>query len=285
MIAVTGATGHLGRLVVDALLERGVPPSEIVAAVRSPEKASDLAARGVQVRRADYTEPATLDAAFEGVDRLLLVSSSEVGQRVAHHRHVIEAARHAGVGFVAYTSLLRADTSPMRLAEEHRATEALIRASGIPFAFLRNGWYTENYTGTLAQTLAHGGMIGSAGEGRVSAAPRADYAEAAAAVLTGDGHEGQTYELGGDDAFTMAELADEIGRQSGTEVVYRDLPEDEYARTLAGFGLPEAAAAIFADADARLAEGHLSTDSGDLRRLLGRPTTPMADVVARSLPS
>lgn len=285
MIAVTGATGQLGRLVIESLLRRGVSPSELVAVVRSPEKAADLAARGVAVRRADYAEPDALATAFEGVDRLLLISSSEVGQRLAHHRNAVEAATRAGVGRLVYTSILRAGTSPMRLAEEHRATEELIRASGLPFTLLRNGWYTENHTRTLAQVLEHGTMLGSAGEGRVSAAPRADYAEAAAAVLIGDGHEGRVYELGGDEAFTMAALAAEITRQSGTEVVYRDLPEGEYARMLVGFGVPEPAAAVFADADARLAEGHLYVDSGDLSRLLGRPTVPMAETVAHSLAS
>lgn len=285
MIAVTGATGHLGRLVIDALLERGTDPSEVVAAVRSPEKAADLAARGVHVREADYTKPDTLASAFGGVDRLLLISSSEVGQRLAHHRNVVEAAKRAGVGFLAYTSILRAATSPMRLAEEHRATEELVRESGIPFAFLRNGWYTENYTEQLGPALEHGALLGSAGEGLVSAATRADYAAAAAAVLMGDGHEGAVYELAGDDAFTMAELAAEVSRQSGTPVAYRDLPENEYARALVGFGLPEPFAAVLADSDRGIAAGHLYEDGGDLRRLIGRPTTPMPDAVASALAS
>ncbi len=282
MIAVTGATGHLGRLVVEDLLERGVTPSEIVAAVRSPEKAADLAARGVTVREADYTKPDTLETAFEGVDKLLLVSSSEVGQRLGHHTNVIEAAQQAGVGLLVYTSLAFADTSPMMLASEHKATEALIRESGLPFVILRNGWYTENYTGTLAQTLESGAIVGSAGEGRVSAATRADYAAAAAAVLTGEGHEGAVYELGGDDAFTMAELAAEITRQSGTEVVYRDMPAEEHVRTLVGFGLPENVASLLADFDAAIAQDYLLVESGDLRRLIGRPTTPLADAVAEA---
>lgn len=283
MIAVTGATGHLGRLVIENLLERDVASSEIVAVVRNPEKAADLAAQGVKVREADYTEPDTLEAAFAGVDRLLLISSSEVGQRFAHHRNAVEAAKKAGVGFLAYTSITRADTSPMSLASEHRATEELIRASGIPFTLLRNGWYTENYTGTLAQALEHGVTLGSAGEGRVSAAPRADYAEAAAAVLTSEGHEGKIYELGGDEAFTMRDYAAAVSKQSGKEIVYRDLTEAEYAQALTGFGLPDAYAATLADADARLAEGHLYVDSGDLRRLIGRPTTPLADAIAAAL--
>jgi len=283
MIAITGATGHLGRLVVEDLLDRGVAPSEIVAAVRSPEKAADLAARGVTVREADYTKPGTLETAFQGVDRLLLVSSSEVGQRLGHHANVIEAAQRAGVGLLVYTSLAFADTSPMMLAAEHKATEALIRESGLPFVILRNGWYTENYTGSLAQTLQNGAIVGSAGEGRVSAATRADYAAAAAAVLTGEGHEGSVYELGGDDPFTMAELAAEIARQSGTEVVYRDMPTEEHVRTLVGFGLPESVAALLADFDAAIAQDYLLVESGDLRRLIGRPTTPLADAVAEAI--
>lgn len=283
MIAVTGATGHLGRLVIDHLLRRGAEPSEVVAAVRSPAKAADLAERGVVVREADYTKPDTLGPAFDGVDRLLLISASDVGRRAAQHRNVIEAAQGAGVGLLAYTSVAHADASPLMLAAEHRETEAAIRASGLPFVLLRNGWYTENYTGTLAQTLQQGAILGSAGDGRVSAAPRNDYAEAAAAVLTTDGHEGAVYELGGDDAFSMAELAEEITRQSGTDVVYRDLPPEEYERALVGFGLPDAAAALLRDFDEAIAEGALLVESGDLRRLIGRPTTPLADAVADAL--
>lgn len=283
MIAVTGATGHLGRLVVQDLLDRGIAPSELVAAVRSPEKASDLAERGVEVREADYTKPDTLASAFAGVDRLLLVSSSEVGQRVAHHRNVVDAAQETGVGFLAYTSILRADTSPMQLAAEHKATEALIREAGLPFAFLRNSWYIENYTEQLDRALERGALIGSADEGRISGATRADYAAAAAAVLTGEGHEGAVYELGGDDAFTMDELAEEITRQSGTEVVYRDLPAEAYAQTLVDAGLPEPYAAVLADSDRGIAEGHLYTERDDLRRLIGRPTTPLSDAIAEAL--
>ena len=285
MIAVTGATGHLGRLVVDALLEQGVEPSEIVAAVRSPEKAADFSDRGVEVRKADYTLPDTLGAAFAGVDRLLLISSSEVGQRVTHHRNVVNAAKQAGVDFLAYTSMLRADTSPMQLAAEHKETEELVRASGLPFAFLRNGWYIENYTDNLQQTLERGALIGSADGGRISGATRADYAAAAATVLTSEGHEGAIYELGGDEAFTMSDLAAEVTRQSGTEVVYRDLPAEEYARALEEAGLPGPYAAVLADSDEGAAEGHLYVESGDLRRLIGRPTTPLADAVAAALPA
>lgn len=283
MIAVTGATGHLGRLVVQDLLDRGVAPSDIVAAVRSPEKASDFADRGVDVREADYTKPDTLESAFVGVDRLLLISSSEVGQRVEHHRNVVNAAKQTGVDFLAYTSMLRADTSPMQLATEHKATEEWIRDSGLPFAFLRNGWYIENYTEQLDRVLERGALIGCADEGRISGATRADYAAAAAAVLTGEGHEGAVYELGGDEAFTMAELAAEITAQSSTEVVYRDLPAEEYTQALVDSGLPEPYAAVLADSDQGVAEGYLYTESDDLRRLIGRPTTPLTDAVAAAL--
>lgn len=282
MIAVTGATGHLGRLVIENLLERGVAAGEIVALARSPEKARDLAARGVQVRAADYTQPDTLTAALQGVEKLLLVSANELGQRAAQHRNVVDAARGAGVGLLAYTSILNADTSGMQLAAEHNASEEIIRASGIPFVLLRNGWYLENYTGNLASTLEHGALLGSADEGRVSAASRADYAAAAAEVLTGSGHENQTYELGGD-AFTLPELAETISRESGRPVEYKNLPEEAFAGVLASFGLPEPFARMLADSDRGIARGELSTDRDDLRRLIGRaPTTP-AEAVATAL--
>lgn len=283
MIAVTGATGNLGRLVVHDLLDRGIPPREIVAAVRSPERASDLAERGVEIREADYSEPDTLNAAFEGIDRLLLISSPALGERLSHHRNVVDAAEANGVGFLAYTSILRAGTSPLKLAAEHRETEEYIRESGLPFTFLRNGWYIENYTEQLDHALEQGALIGSAGDGRISGAARADYAAAAAAVLAGDGHEGEVYELGGDRAFTMDELAAEITEQSGIEVDYHDLPPEEYRKALVDAGLPDARAEAFADADQGIAEGHLFTESEDLRRLIGRPATPMPEAVEDAL--
>ena len=283
MIAVTGATGQLGRLVVKNLLERGVEPARIVALVRSPEKAQDLAARGIQVRRADYAEPETLGTALEGVERLLLISSNEVGARVEQHRNVVKAAQEAGVKLLAYTSSPKADTSTMQLAGDHRATEESIRASGIPFVFLRNSWYLENYTGNLSSALEHGALLGSAGQGRVSAATRADFAAAAAAVLTGSRHENRVYELGGDQAFTMAELAGIIAEESGRPVEYRDLPEEAYVDALVGFGVREGFARALAESDGALARGELFTDSGDLSRLIGRPTTSPRDAVAFAL--
>lgn len=283
MIAVTGATGNLGRLVVNDLLDREVSPSEIVAAVRSPEKASDLAERGVEVREADYTKPETLDAAFKDIDRLLLISSNAVGEREEQHKNVVDAAEANGVEFFAYTSMLRADTSPMQLASEHEATEEYIQASDLSFTFLRNGWYIENYTEQLDQALERGAFLGSASNGRISGATRADYAAAAATVLTGTGHEEEIYELGGDEAFTMNDLAEEVTKQSGTEVVYRDLSPAEYERALVEAGVPEAQAAVFADSDRGIAEGHLYTESDDLHQLIGRPSTPLEDAVADAL--
>jgi NAD(P)H dehydrogenase (quinone) len=282
-IVVTGATGHLGRLVVEALLARGVPAGEIVAAGRSTDRLADLADRGVQVRRIDFTDPATLAEAFAGADRVLLVSSSEVGQRAAQHRNAIDAARDAGVTLLAYTSIAHADTTTMLLAAEHQATEAYLRESGVPFTLLRNGWYLENYTEQLPVTLEHGAILGSAGDGRVSAATRADYADAAAAVLTGEGHAGKAYELGGDRSFTMPELAAEITRQTGTDVTYRDLPVEEYTKVLVGAGLPEPAAAVFADSDRGVGRGELLVESGDLSGLTGRPTTSLTDALAAAL--
>ncbi|WP_322755774.1 SDR family oxidoreductase [Frankia sp. Cas3] len=283
MITVTGATGHLGRLVVEELLRSGVPADEIVAAVRSPHKAADLAERGVQVREADYTKPETLATAFAGTDKLLLVSSNEVGQRVAQHRNVVDAAVQAGVSLIVYTSVLYAQTSGIALAAEHKATEDVIRASGLAYVFLRNGWYIENYTENLAPAFEHGAILGSAGAGRVSGATRADFAAAAAAVLAGEGHAGTVYELGGDQPFTLAELAAEVTAQSGKPVVYADLPVEEYTKALVGAGLPEAFAGVLSDSDLGIARGELFTDSGELSQLIGRPTTTLAEAVATAL--
>ncbi|RKT78414.1 NAD(P)H dehydrogenase (quinone) [Terracoccus luteus] len=280
---VTAATGHLGRLVVDHLLASGVPASEVVAGARRPEALSDLADRGVEVRHADYDDVASLDAAFTGVDRLLFVSGSEVGSRIPQHRNVIDAARRAGVGFVAYTSITRAGDTDLLMADEHRQTEQLLAESGLPHALLRNSWYTENYTGQLATTLEHGAVVGAAGEGRVSATTRDDYAAAAAVVLAGPGHEGAVYELGADEPFTLAEYAATVARVSGREVTYRDLPTDEYAAFLVGAGLPEGYAAVLADSDRGIRDGRLLTGTHDLSRLVGRPTASLEDAVRAAL--
>ncbi len=282
MYAVTGATGHLGRLAIAALLP-STAPVEVVALARDPAKAADLAAKGVHVRQADYTRPDTLRSALEGVDKLLFISSSEHVGRVAQHRAVVEAAVAARVGLVAYTSILHADRSPLRLAEDHRDTEALLAASGLPTVLLRNGWYTENYLAALHPILQHGAMIGAAGEGRISLASRADYAAAAAAVLTTDGQAGRTYELAGDEGWTLADLASTIARRSCRPVAYRDLPQADYAGALAGLGLPATLAALIADADAQAAVGALFDDGRALSRLIGRPTTPVPDTVAAAL--
>lgn len=278
-VLVTGTSGHLGRLVVLALLERGVPAGEIVATARDLSAIADLAGRGVQTRRADYTDPASLDAAFEGVDRAVLVSSNAVGSRVDDHRNVVEAAVRAGVGLLGYTSILRADTSDLALAADHRATEDLITASGVPFTFLRNGWYVENYTANAAPALATGQVVGSAGDGRISAATREDLAAAAATVLAGGEHAGAVYELAGDTAFTLAEYAAALGAATGREIGYTDLPVEEYVAVLVSAGVPEGFAQVLADSDRGIAGGALEDHSGDLARLIGRPTTPLADVL------
>lgn len=283
MIAVTGATGHLGRLAVEAVLARGVPAHQVVALARTPTRAADLAAKGVAVRAADYREPETLTAALAGAEKLLLVSGSEVGQRLPQHRNVVAAAAAAGVGLLAYTSILNADTTGVGLAVEHKATEAVIRDSGLPYVFLRNGWYIENYTENLAPALEHGVVLGAAGGGRISGATRADFAAAAAAVLTSDGHAGNAYELGGDTPFTMTELAAEVSARSGKPVAYQDLPAEEYTRALVAAGLPEPVAAMLADNDLAVARGELFTDSGHLSTLIGRPTTPLARAVSAAL--
>ncbi|MDQ1056175.1 NAD(P)H dehydrogenase (quinone) [Arthrobacter globiformis] len=278
-IVITGATGQLGRLVVEELLESGLPAEQIVAAGRTVDRIADLSQRGVQVRSIDYSQPESLRQAFAGADKVLLVSGSEVGQRIEQHRNAIEAARDADVGLIAYTSVANADTTAMKLADEHIATEGILRDSGVPFVLLRNGWYLENYTGQLPVQVQHGAVLGSAGDGRVSAAARADYAAAAAAVLLRDDQGGKVYELGGDDAFTLSELAGEVSAASGTPVTYNDLPAEKYTQVLVEAGLPEPYAAILADSDLGIARGDLLVTSGDLSALLGRPTTPLREAV------
>lgn len=278
-IVVTGATGQLGRHVLEALLERGVPAADIVAAGRSVEKLADFSARGVRVQHMDYADPDSVAEALKGARRVLLISGSEVGRRVEQHRTVINAAKAEGVELLAYTSIANADTTGMLLADEHKATEALLRESGVPFVLLRNGWYLENYTEQLPGTLAQGALAGSAGEGKVSGAARADYAHAAAAVLVADGQAGKVYELGGDEAFSMADLASEITAATGKPVRYNNLPTEDYVGLLTGVGVPEAFAGILADSDLGIARGDLLVSTGDLRRLIGRPTTSLGQAV------
>jgi NAD(P)H dehydrogenase (quinone) len=275
-IVVTGATGQLGRHVVESLLAKGVPAADIVGVGRNIDKIADL---GITTRKAAYEDVDALKAAFAGADAVLLISGSEVGKRIEQHRNVIEAAKQAGVGRIVYTSIPRADTTTMKLAAEHTATEKLLAESGIPHTLLRNGWYIENYP--LAQAVEHG-LFGAAGDGRISASPRVDYAEAAASALVGEGHEGKVYELGGE-AFTMAELAAEVSRQSGRQVTYTDLGEEKYAEFLVGVGLDAPHAAVLADSDAAAAEGALFVPKTDLENLLGRPVTPLATSIAAAL--
>ncbi|MEO9333674.1 SDR family oxidoreductase [Ectopseudomonas guguanensis] len=283
-ILITGASGQLGRLVI-AAVKRRAAAANIVAMVRDAAKASDLAEQGVELRVADYNDLLALSSAMMGVDKLLLISSSEVGQRSVQHRNVVKAAMVAGIKLIAYTSLLHADSSPMALAVEHRETEQAIRGSGLPFTLLRNGWYSENYTQGVAAALEHGVVLGAAGDGLLSLAARQDYAEAAAAVLLVDAarHAGKVYELAGDHACTLADLAAEITRQSGKPVRYQDLPEAEYKAELIGFGLPEGFAELLAESDAKAARGALYEPGQTLSQLIGRPTTPLRDSVAAAL--
>ncbi|PRB36390.1 NAD(P)-dependent oxidoreductase [Arthrobacter sp. MYb23] len=278
-IVIAGATGQLGRHVVEALLERNVPAADIVATGRSVEKLADFAERGVTVQEMDYENPASVAEALKGATKVLLISSSAVGQRVEQHRTVIEAAKAEGVELLAYTSIANADTTGMKLAAEHQATEELLKESGVPFVLLRNSWYLENYTEQLQGTLAQGAIAGSAGDGKVSGATRADYAQAAAAVLVADHQAGKVYELGGDHAFTLDQLASEISSAAGREIAYNDLPANEYQQILVGAGVPDAFAEILADSDLGIARGDLLVTSGDLQKLIGRPSTPLSEAV------
>jgi NAD(P)H dehydrogenase (quinone) len=275
-IVVTGATGHLGRHVVESLLARGVPASDIVATGRHVEKIADL---GVTTKVAPFEDLAALKDAFTGADAVLLISGSEVGKRVEQHRNAIQAAKEAGVGRIVYTSIPKADTTEMKLAAEHQATERILAESGVPYTLLRNSWYIENYP--IAQAVENG-LFGAVGDGRISASPRADYAEAAASALIGEGHAGKVYELGGE-AFTMPELAAEVSRQSGKTVTYTDLGEQKYAEFLVGVGLDAPHAAVLADSDAAASRGALFVPKTDLENLLGRPATPLAESVAAAL--
>jgi len=279
---VTGATGQLGGHVIDALLET-VPASSIVAGMRDPAKHEEagnaLRQKGLEVRVADYSRPETLASAFTGVDRLLFISSSENGRRKVQHRNVISAAKDAGVGLVAYTSILHADTSPLFLAEEHRDTEAALAEAGVPFVLLRNGWYTEVYTWRLPLALKRGVLVGAAGDGRISSAARADYARAAATVLAGGDHAGRIYELAGDASFTLAELVAVVAEASGKPMAYRNMAPEEFRSAVLDAGLPEIVARILSDTDAGVAKGALFDDGGALARLIGRPTTPFQTTI------
>ena len=279
---VTGATGQLGHLIVESLLERGVPAAEITAGGRNLDRLADLGAQGVRIARIDYTEPASLDAAFAGADVLVLVSSSAVGERASQHQAAIDAAVRAGVGRIVYTSIPKADTTPMLLAQEHRITEEAISASGLPFTILRNAWYIENYTPQIPGYLAHG-IVGAAGHGLVSVATRRDYAEAAAVVASSDGHVGAVYELGGD-SITLTDLAGLVADATGQPVGYTDVSEAELAQILvSAAGFPEPVAAVFADVDTRIKAGDLHVTSGDLERLIGHAPTTAADAVRHAV--
>jgi NAD(P)H dehydrogenase (quinone) len=283
-VVVTGATGQLGRLAVEALLRRGVPAPQIIATGRDVAGIKDLADRGVVVRRADFADPDSLAAAFAGADKLLLISASvPVDERLANHRRAIDAAQAAGVSLVAYTSMLHADTATTILSAAHRATEEYLREREVPSVLLRNAAYLENYTSQLPMVLQHGTFVGSAGEGKISAATRADYAEAAAVVLTTEGHTGKVYELAGDEAFTLAELAATVSAAAGKPIAYTDLPVEKFAEALAGAGVPAEVGPFVANADLGLRRGEMFTDSGDLARLLGRPATSRAEAIAAAL--
>ncbi|MET3888990.1 NAD(P)H dehydrogenase (quinone) [Bosea sp. OAE506] len=280
--AVTGANGQLGRLVVAALATR-VGATAVAAIVRDPAKAAGLFPEGVAVRKGDYDQPQELATALAGIERLLLISSNTVGQRTPQHRNAIAAARQAGVSRIAYTSLLRADISPLGLAAEHRETEAALAESGLPYSLLRNGWYTENYTASIPPALAHGAFIGSAGQGRIASAARIDYAEAAAVALITDEAPRVVHELAGDASYSLAEFAAELTRQTSKTIPYVDMPEAAYAAALVGAGLPEGFAALIADSDAAAAKGALDDQTRTLSRLIGRPTTPFATTITDAL--
>lgn len=283
MIAITGANGQLGRLVINSLIEK-TQASNIVALVRSLDDSQFLTDLGVEAREADYDRPETLTEALVGVEKLLLISSNAVGQRVPQHKAVIEAAKNAGIGLFAYTSILKADTSPLMLAEEHKVTEALIRESGLPAVILRNGWYTENYTQSLQAAVAAGAVVGAAGDGVFHTASRKDYADAAASVLTTSKDQaGKVYELAGDEGFTLREYAAAIGAKIGKSLEFNNLAADEFAEVLQGVGIPEGFAQALADSEIHAQQGWLADNSKTLSTLLGRPTSSLTDSIAAAL--
>lgn len=280
-IAVTGATGQLGQLVIETLL-KSQPPQNIVALVRNVGKAQKLKDQGIDVRLFDYDKPETLVPALKGVERLLLISSNNIGSRVPQHKRVVDAAKEAGVKFLAYTSLLYADKSKLSLADEHRQTEAYIKQSGLTWCFLRNGWYTENYLGGIQSAVQSGSLYGSAKDAKISGATRLDFAEAAAKVLTTDGHDNKVYELAGSQGFTLSDLAKAISDVSGKEVKYQDIPAADYTTALLGLGLPKGLVDAVVDADVQSIDGALYNDSKELEKLIGRPTTPLKDAVKQA---
>jgi NAD(P)H dehydrogenase (quinone) len=282
-IVVTGATGHLGHLIVEALIRDGVVPSDIVAGGRNLSKLDDLAEQGVRIATIDYNDPSTLSAALAGADTLMLVSASEPGKRVEQHKAAIDAAVAAGVTRIVYTSAPHATTSHLIVAPEHKGTEELIAASGIPATILRNGWYTENYVRSIPQLTTTGALVSSVGDGRVASASRKDYADAAAAVLTADGHVGKIYELSGDVAWTQEDLAAAISEVTGTTVTYAPKTTEEHAAILKSAGLDDGTIFFVTTLDSNTRDGLLGETSGDLARLIGRPTTPLKEGLAAAL--
>ncbi len=278
MIAITGATGLLGQHVIENLLQT-VPANQIVAFARDVKKGSSLSQKGVLVRQADYNDKASLITALQGVDKLLLISSSEVGKRTIQHRNVIEAAKSADVQFIAYTSILHADRSPLSLHVEHIETEKMLADSGISYTLLRNGWYTENYLASVPAALEHGVFLGAAGDGKIASATRADYALAAARVISEEGHIGKVYELAGDEAWTLEQLAKELTKQSGKQVVYNNLSQADFVAALKTAGLPDKLSNMLADSDIGASKGGLFDDSHTLSKLIGRRTTTLAESI------
>ncbi|EOW0741771.1 TPA: SDR family oxidoreductase [Proteus mirabilis] len=278
MIAITGATGLLGQHVIENLLQT-VPANQIVAFARDVKKGSSLSQKGVLVRQADYNDKASLITALQGVDKLLLISSSEVGKRTIQHRNVIEAAKSADVQFIAYTSILHADRSPLSLHVEHVETEKMLADSGISYTLLRNGWYTENYLASIPAALEHGVFLGAAGDGKIASATRADYALAAARVISEEGHIGKVYELAGDEAWTLEQLAKELTKQSGKQVIYNNLSQADFVAALKTAGLPDKLSNMLADSDIGASKGGLFDDSHTLSKLIGRRTTTLAESI------
>ncbi|TID31103.1 hypothetical protein CANINC_000347 [Pichia inconspicua] len=281
-IAITGATGQLGQLVIQTLL-KSQSPKNIVGLVRNLEKAQNLKDQGIEVRLFDYDKPETLVPALKGVERLLLISSNNIGNRVPQHKQVVDAAKEAGVTFLAYTSLLFADKSKLSLADEHLQTENYIKQSGLDWSFLRNGWYIENYLGAVQNVIQTGTLYGSAKDAKISGASRQDFAEAAAKVLTTDGHNGKIYELAGSESFTLSDLAKAISDVSGKEVKYQDIPPADYTAALLSHGLPEGLVKVIVEADEYAIDGALYDDSKTLEKLIGHPSTPLKEAVEQAI--